>query len=300
MNIFITGASGYIGGSVAAALIKRGHKVRGLTRSPSVAEQLESYGIDPVMGSLDDFELLMEQASKSDAIINTANADHLAAVEALIAGLKGTGKVLIHTSGSSIIGDDARGDFCSGAVYSEDTPLVVDARKKARRNIDLLVIEAYKLNVRSSVIIPSLIYGYGTGINKSSIQIPFMVNNALEQDEIQIVGKGLNTWSNVHIDDLVDLYCLTLEGAPAGSFYFAENGEASFLDIAKAISERLNINKIAHLSPEVAVEKWGMARALFTLGSNSRVRSVHAHSDLDWKPKHASVQKWILDEMKTN
>lgn len=300
MNIFITGASGYIGGSVAAALIKKGHKVRGLTRSESVAEQLEAYGIDPVMGSLDDSELLMEQASKADAVINTANADHLGAVEALIAGLKDTGKVLIHTSGSSIIGDDARGDFCTDAVYSEDTPLVVDPRKQARRNIDLLVIEASKLNVRSSVIIPSLIYGNGTGINKSSIQIPFMVNNSIERGEVQIVGKGLNTWSNVHIDDLVDLYCLVLEGAPAGSFYFAENGEASFLSIAEAISERLNINKINHLSPEVAIEKWGMARALFTFGSNSRVRSVHAQRDINWKPKHASVQKWILAEMTTN
>lgn len=300
MNIFITGASGYIGGSVAAALIKKGHKVRGLTRSESVAEQLKTYGIDPVMGSLDDFELLMDQASKADAVINTANADHLGAVEALIAGLKNSGKVLIHTSGSSIVGDDARGDFCSAAVYSEDTPLVVDPRKQARRNIDLLVIDACKFNIRSSVIIPSLIYGIGTGINKSSIQIPFMTNNAVEQGKVQIVGKGLNTWSNVHIDDLVDLYCLVLDNAPAGSFYFSENGEASFLSIAEAISERLNINKIEHLSPKIAVEKWGMAKALFTLGSNSRVRSVHAHRDLNWKPKHASVHKWILDEMTTN
>jgi nucleoside-diphosphate-sugar epimerase len=300
MKIFITGAGGYIGGSVAAALIKKGHSVRGLTRSESLAEQLQAYGIDPVIGSLDDFELLMEQARQSDAVINTANADHLGAVEALIAGLKGTGKALIHTSGSSIVGDDARGEFVSDAVYSEDTPLVVDARKQARRNIDLLVIDACKFNIRSSVIIPSLIYGYGTGKNKSSIQIPFLVNNSIEAGEVQIVGKGFNTWSNVHIDDLVDLYCLVLEDAPAGSFYFAENGEASFLSIAEAISERLSINKIVHLSPEVAIEKWGVARALFTFGSNSRVRSVHAQRDINWKPKHASVQKWILTEMTTN
>jgi hypothetical protein len=103
----------------------------------------------------------------------------------------------------------------------------------------------------------------------------------------------------VNIDELVDLYCLVLDGAPAGSFYFAENGEAPFLSIAEAISERLNINKIENLSPEVAIEKWGMARALFTFGSNSRVRSVHAQRDVNWKPKHASVQKWILTEMTT-
>ena len=33
MKIFITGASGYIGGSVAAALMAAGHRVSGLARS---------------------------------------------------------------------------------------------------------------------------------------------------------------------------------------------------------------------------------------------------------------------------
>ena len=33
MKVFITGASGYIGGSVAAALMAAGHRVSGLARS---------------------------------------------------------------------------------------------------------------------------------------------------------------------------------------------------------------------------------------------------------------------------
>lgn len=33
MKVFVTGASGYIGGSVAAVLVKAGHTVRGLVRS---------------------------------------------------------------------------------------------------------------------------------------------------------------------------------------------------------------------------------------------------------------------------
>ena len=50
MNIFITGAAGYIGGSVAVALIKSGHKVRGLVRSESRAREIEPLGIVPVIG----------------------------------------------------------------------------------------------------------------------------------------------------------------------------------------------------------------------------------------------------------
>jgi nucleoside-diphosphate-sugar epimerase len=297
MNIFITGASGYIGGSVAVALLQKGHRIRGLTRTQNGADQLRVLGIEPVIGQLDDINLLTQEARFADAVINTASADHQGAVETLIAAMRDSGKALLHTSGSSIIGDDVRGDCSTSAIFSEDTPLVIDPRKQARRTIDLLVVNASALNIRSAVIIPSLIYGSGSGVNKLSIQLPFLVANAQKQKAVQIVGKGLNVWSNVHIDDLVDLYVLALEQATKGSFYFAENGEASFLDIAKAISQRLGGLKVEHLSAEVAVEKWGMPRALFSFGSNSRVRSVRARSALGWSPKQCSVQNWILHSM---
>ena len=300
VNVFLTGASGFIGGSVAVSLLQKGHRVRGLTRDPSVAKQLSAHGMEPVLGELDNSQLLTHEASKADVVINAANSDHRGAVEALISGLKNSGKRLIHTSGSSIVGDDARGEYCADAIYTEETPLVIDPRKQARREIDLLVMGSAQQNVCSTVIVPSLIYGYGAGINKHSIQVPFLAKNALEMGAVQIVGRGLNTWSNVHIDDLVEMYLLALERAPAGSFYFAENGEASFSDVADALSRRLSLPTIERLPADTAVRRWGMARALFTFGSNSRVRSVRARKDLDWRPVHASLQNWILTEYQVN
>jgi nucleoside-diphosphate-sugar epimerase len=282
-------------------LLKLGHKIRGLTRTQNGADQLLRLGIVPVLGSLDDTALLASEAYTADAVINAAHADHLGAVETFVAALKGTDKALIHTSGSSIIGDDARGEYSSTAIYSEDTPLIVDARKQARRDIDLVVLSASKERIRTSVIIPSLVYGEGSGINRQSIQIPFLVSNALEKKAVQLVGPGRNVWSNVHIEDLATLYGLVLKGLDSnissGSFYFAENGEASFIEIAQAISRRLSIATIEHIPPELAVEQWGMAKALFSLGSNSRVRSIKARSQIGWVPKHQSLQNWILHEM---
>ncbi|MEY4447937.1 MAG: hypothetical protein RLZZ433_952 [Pseudomonadota bacterium] len=298
MKIFLTGASGYIGGSLALALLSKGHEVRGLTRSEKSANELKALGIFPVLGDLDNLDILKSEAFQADAVINTANADHLEAVLAMLDGLTGKHQKFIHTSGSSIIGDDARGNQLSPSIFTDDTALLVDARKQARRNIDLKVLEAASAGIQSCVIIPSLIYGYGLGIQKNSIQVPFLVRNAIENDAVQIVGQGLNAWSNVHIEDLVDLYMLALEKAPAGSSYFAENGEATFREIAESISTRLNIPSIDHLPAEIAADRWGMARALFSLGSNSRVRSVRARSELNWKPKHTSVQAWILEEMR--
>jgi uncharacterized protein YbjT (DUF2867 family) len=80
MKIFLTCASGYIGGSVAHKLIQQGHQVYGLVRSPEKAELVAKSGVSPVLGSLDDTDRLVESAHNSDAVINTASSDHRPAV----------------------------------------------------------------------------------------------------------------------------------------------------------------------------------------------------------------------------
>jgi NAD(P)-dependent dehydrogenase (short-subunit alcohol dehydrogenase family) len=110
MQIFITGANGFIGGAVASALIADGHTVRGLVRSKAKADAVAAYGVEAVVGSLDDATLLQAEARAADAVVNTASSDHRGAVEALIAGLSGSGKPLIHSSGSSIVADLAMGE----------------------------------------------------------------------------------------------------------------------------------------------------------------------------------------------
>jgi nucleoside-diphosphate-sugar epimerase len=294
---FLTGATGYIGGSVAAALVKSGHRVRGLVRSKDNAARLSERGMTPVLGDLDETDLLMSEARASDGVINSANSDHFGAAQALIAALEGSNKPLVHTSGSSIVGDDARGMSCSETIFDEDTPLLVHPMKQARRDIDLMVLKAAERGVRSAVICPSLIYGQGQGVNRKSVQIPFLVEEARKRGLVQIVGAGLNTWSNVHIDDVVDLYLRALSGAPAGAFYFAANGEASFLEIGTALAKRLGLAGVEALPVETAAERWGEARAYFTFGSNSRVRAIRARRELGWAPRHSSVTDWISTEM---
>jgi nucleoside-diphosphate-sugar epimerase len=292
-TIFLTGATGYIGGSLAARLVEAGSRVRGLVRSRESAALLAARGIDPVLGGLDDADLLTREARAADGVVNTASADHAASVRALIAGLEGSGKPLLHTSGSSVVGDDARGHHRSEVVFDEDTPLVVNPMKQPRRDIDLMVLGAAARGVRSAVICPSNIYGVGSGLNPQSLQIPFLADNACRHGIVQIVGAGLNVWSNVHIDDLVALYQLALAQAPAGAFYFAENGEASFAEIAAAIARRLQLAGVESLVPEDAAALWGESKAYYSLGSNSRVRAARARRELGWAPRHASVIDWI-------
>jgi nucleoside-diphosphate-sugar epimerase len=297
MRVFITGATGYIGGSVAAHLIDAGHHVCGLVRDGKKAKDLEARGIEPVMGDLDDGAALARAAREADGVVSAANSDHLASVQALLAALEGSGKPLLHTSGSSVIGDDARGNVAGDAIYDEATPFVVHSGKQARHALNQMLLAAAARGVRATVICPTLIYGTGRGMNPHSVQIPFLVRQAREHGVVRVVGRGVNRWSTVHIDDLVDLYRLALERSPAGAFYFAENGESSFAEIGAAIAARLKLGPVESLAAEAAAAQWGEARAFFTFGSNSRVRAVRARQELGWKPRHTSAVAWIHGEM---
>ena len=297
MRFFITGAGGYIGGSVATRLVEDGHEVVGLTRDAAKASALAAAGITPVIASLDDSATLALEASSADAVINAADADHADSLRVMITALEGTGKLLVHTSGSSVVGDDARGDRSSDHVYDEDTTVIVGEHKQARWDINAMVLDATSRGVRSVVVCPSLIYGDGAGLNARSIQVPFLVDQAVAAGRVRVIGKGLNQWSNVHIDDLVDLYELVIESAPPGSFYYAENGEASFHEIGTAIAHRLGLPDVESWDAETAAQEWGIGRAYYTFGSNSRVRAARARQELGWHPTHPSVLTWIENEM---
>ncbi|MET1533189.1 NmrA family NAD(P)-binding protein [Burkholderia sola] len=58
IGIFVTGTTGYIGGSIAARLVAAAHVVTGLVRDGHHAATLAAAGVKPVVGTLDDTALL--------------------------------------------------------------------------------------------------------------------------------------------------------------------------------------------------------------------------------------------------
>jgi nucleoside-diphosphate-sugar epimerase len=297
MNIFITGASGFIGGSIAAGLVRAGHRVKGLIRKPEHAAELERLGIVPVTGSLDDRALLINEAQAADAVINAADSDHRGAVEALIEGLADSGKPLLHTSGSSIVGDASAGERGTAAIFHEDALPEPTADKAARVAIDQLVLNAAQRGIRSAVLCNTLIYGNGAVKGSASVQLPRLVRQAQKSGVVRHVGSGGNIWSNVHIDDVVELYRLALEKTPAGMFYFVESGEASFHDMSVALADALGLGAPQAWPLDDAIQEWGYEMASYGLGSNSRVRGTRAREQLGWQPQRNSVLDWIRHDM---
>ena len=288
MKVFCTGASGYIGGSVAAHLVAAGHQVTGLVRSPEKADAVRAFGIEPVMGTLDDGGILSRAAQAAELVVNAASADHKGAVTALLDALTGSGKPFIHTSGSSIIGTRSKGQR-SDAVFNEDTPFTPSPARAARVALNELILSYRDKGCRPVIVCPSLIYGIGHGAGRDSVQVPLLIMLAKKRGNAAHAGPGENIWSNVHIDDLVTLYALAIEKAPAGSFYFAENGENSMREACEAINRMLGFaGPPTAMSMAEAAAEWSEGTTEDTMASNSRVRAKRARQ-LGWKPKARSL-----------
>jgi nucleoside-diphosphate-sugar epimerase len=295
MRIFCTGVSGYIGGSIAVALASAGHEVSGLVRSERSADEVRALGITAVHGALDDVDVLRAAAVRADLVLNAANSDHEPSAQAILQALEGTGKAYIHTSGSSIVGTQSAGERVD-AIFNEETPIIPSIGRAARVALNKYILSFKEKGVRSVIICPSLIYGIGHGPAKHSIQVPWLIALAKKGGVAKHYGPGENIWSNVHVDDLIDLYILAVASAPAGAFYFAENGENSMKQVCEAINRKLGVNAgTVSMSFEEASREWGEGATQNTMGSNSRVRAVRARAELGWRPSRPS----LIDEIES-
>src|SRR4030095_2031956 len=72
MQVFLTGATGYIGPSVLDAMIKGGHRVTALARDPEKAERLQAKGATTIIGELGLPKTYVNAVKAADAVVHTA------------------------------------------------------------------------------------------------------------------------------------------------------------------------------------------------------------------------------------
>ncbi len=292
-KILITGITGYIGGTIAKKLLDKNYTVTGLVRDEAHVKALKSAGIETIVGNIHDENILQSAISDADAVIHNADsADDAYAADSIINALKGSGKTFIFTSGSAIFGGKENGEK-NDFVFTEDIPLQPRLEMSSRVLINQYVLQSARKNIRSIVIVPTMVYGEGLGLKKDSIQLPALISLSKEKGFGVYFGKGENIWSNVHIEDLADLYVLALKKAKAGSLYYAENSFSTIKNLAEKISECHNLKPARSVTIQEAVNTFGPAGGYFGFASNSLCNSDKARTELNWEPQHHSIEHYI-------
>ncbi|CAI6333471.1 unnamed protein product [Periconia digitata] len=326
-KVFITGATGYIGGDALYTIantypdLEFTALVRNSDKGAKVASQYPK--IKLVYGELDRFDLLTTEAAKADIVLHTANAGNLEAVNALIAGLaqKKTPGYLIHTSGTGTLGTP---DFLNNTLGSHSDKMYDDwdgigevastPESWGARKVEKAILTASSKNpgnIFTAIVAPPLIYGEGRGPdNQRSIQVPNMVKATLERGKGFYLGEGKNVWHVVHVQDLSDVFLrLVTSALQAGGgkatwnetgYYFTETGDVVWGEISNAIAKAaVERNLIANteldsLTGDEANEILPPYGA-YIWGTNSKAKGIRASRLLNWKPEKEGLFDTIDD-----
>ena len=229
--VFITGASGFIGGKIAERLLSEGRRVRALARRP--LPELEKLGAEIVLGDLFDTAALRRGCEGAGVVFHVAARVgvwgpagdffkvNVEGTRAVIAACRVTGTPrLVHTSSPSVVynGGDLRG-VTETAPLCEQAPSPYPTSKAAAER---LVRQANSPELATVSLRPHLVWGPG-----DKNLIPRVLASA-QQGRLKIIGDGSNKVDLTHITNVVDAHLLAERAAAStvgGKAYFITNGE---------------------------------------------------------------------------
>jgi len=200
VNIFVTGAAGYIGRTLAQRLVKEGHTVHGLVRSPEKARcsNKPASAHPRHAGRCDNPQ---KAASESGPLSSIRQLDHRAASRRW-STLSREAKSLIHTSVRASWYDDAGGDFEKPEIYHDDKLFSTPAHPASARSQSTPRC-AQPVFFRSASGHRHFAPRQSTALaapKKGSDQIPKLIGKSKERGAGVYMDKD-HRWSNVHIDD---------------------------------------------------------------------------------------------------
>ena len=221
MRVLIIGC-GYVGLPLGEQLVRIGHDVFGVRRSPDASPLLKAVGIHPLIADISNPEDLARLPGPFDWVVNCVSSNRGGAAEYqkiyvdgtrhLIEWLRATPpKKFIYTSSTSVYGQT------DGSLVKESSPtepasdtsrLLVDAER--------LLLEAASARVLPAVILRVAgIYGPERG----------HLFQKFLQDEVRIAGKGERIINMIHRDDLVGILIAALKNGRSGEIYNAVDDE---------------------------------------------------------------------------
>jgi nucleoside-diphosphate-sugar epimerase len=327
-RIFLTGASGYIGGDVLHLLLKSHpeFQVRVLVRDRSKGAAITKAfsQVETVHGSLDDTDVIVKEAQEADIVLHLAATGHLESVQTIYTTLSKKPKgprspYYIQISGASVLAAGELADktrvFGSGSDVMYNDLTGVDSIKTFIKQYPSRAVDNYILSVneqnspvKTALVIPPIIYGQARGPgNQRSMQIPDLANATLKHQRGLQVGSGESRWGNIHIQDLSRIFLQLIEKAVEGSeddsiwgangIFFTGAGEMSFSDISQRVATAAHDFNLIPSNEVDQVNADKIDRIIphgsVLLGTNARAGADRAKATLGWEPEMESLEEHI-------
>ncbi|MES2111791.1 MAG: SDR family oxidoreductase [Bacteroidota bacterium] len=292
MQVFVTGASGFVGSAIVKDLIAAGHKVLGLVRSEKGAEKVAAAGAEALLGDVNDPEVLRQGVTNCDAVIHTAfnhdfsrfkqNCEDDRVVIGILAdALAGTDKPLVVTSGVGLLNYGRPATEDDAAPSSDVIPRA--ASEEATKAAAAKGVDAYIVRLPPST--------HGAGDHGF---VPMIIDMAKEKGESAYIGEGKNLWPAAHRNDAAAIYRLAIEKRPALKVFHAvaEIG-VPFREIAETIGKGLNLTTVSKTGDEIAAHFTWFAHfaAMDCQSSSEKTKAA-----LGWQPKELG----LIEDMKAN
>ncbi|MGA2587024.1 MAG: NAD-dependent epimerase/dehydratase family protein [Candidatus Aminicenantales bacterium] len=219
MRVFITGASGFIGGHLARRFVRDGWSVRALVHRKDIS--LPGH-IEVVPGDIRDFDLLKGALRGADVLFHLASAlgaSQIDRKEFFAINAEGTRTVLraaraggvrriVHFSSAGVLGHVE-----NNLAADENHPLDPrDVYDKSKLEGEMIAREAAKDGLNIVIVRPGWVYGPGD-------RRTFKLIRAAARRRLILVAKGKTLQSPVFIDDLIDGALLCLDKGRPGEIY---------------------------------------------------------------------------------
>ncbi len=235
MNIFITGASGFVGGAAARHLSQQGHRVRAMSRREATDEQIRNLGAEPIRCSLDD--LNADHLGDTDVVIHSAAfveqwGPKDAWYKGNVIGTQNTLRAAAAAGASRFIHIGTEAAIVHGQHLDnvdETYPLAPNSPYPycaTKAQAESLVANANSTTMSTLILRPRFIWGPG-----DTTLLPTIQTMAADGGWMWIDGGRAQT-STTHIDNLVHAIELALNKGGDGEAYFIlDKGTRSLREI---------------------------------------------------------------------